>query len=437
MIGIHFPSLSEYDPFKGAEGTLDPLGLYNIADRLAIRLIPGIRERMSHPRFLTAMAVGSILAQNFEEDYLAADGQSEPYLVYEWHLVEGIIRSRGSDPNLTGLPGTLKSRSCLHDGISLSAARYLKTPTVFGFHGVYRLLANNLDIMRDGILGDNGAELLYTWEKEQRLQGFLSGTNGQGLKRRQQLNSALKDGMAKGAVDRSGGWDGWSFFGNHLFHNEVPKNEREFLKHLLISKNEPSKKQVLEFLTSSQGQSVFNQNKSEKEFHEALSKGVDTDTALLLETINVYEQFARLLQDAFDDCLVAMTDKRGKISPEELSALPSCQDAYKKIPILYEKVSDKLEQFNQLDIFHTSFGSLDDKVPLAEWISLLLLHHVRVQRQKLPNGKNPWFEQFDDGSVVIRTAYKRSKGGRHDGSYVHAYRTNSLQSFAEDLGMVV
>jgi len=437
MIGIQLPRLSEYDPFKGAEGTLDPIGLYNIADRLATRLIPGIRERMSHPRFLTAMTVGFFLVQNFDEDYLAADGQSEPYLVYEWHVVEGIIRSRGSDPNLTGLPGTLKSRSCLQDGVKLSAARYLKTPTVFGFHGVYRLLANNLDIIRDGILGDNGAELLYIWEKEQTLPGFLSGTNGQGLKSRQQIESALKDGMEKGAVSRSGGWDGWDFFGNHLFHNEVPEKEQEYLKKLLISTNEPSRKQVVEFLSSGEGQSVFNKNKSEKEFHAVLSKSVDSDTALLLETIALYELFARLLQDAFDDCLVAMTDKRGKISPGELSSLPSCQDAYKKIPELFEKVSDKLEQFNQLDIFHTSFGLLDDKVTSSEWINLLLSHHVRIQRQKPPNGKNPWFEQFDDGSVVVRTAYRRYKGGRHDGSYVHAYRTNSLQSFAKDLGMVV
>ena len=88
------------------------------------------------------------------------------------------------------------------------------------------------------------------------------------------------------------------------------------------------------------------------------------------------------------------------------------RNQYKKIPGLFERVSDKLEQFNQFDNFHTSFGLLDEKVTSAEWIKLLLTHHVRVQRQKPPGGKNPWFEQFDDGSVVIRTAYRRSKGGR-------------------------
>jgi len=48
------PLLSEADPAATSEGSLDPLGLYAIADSLAGRLVPGLRERMTHPRFLTA-----------------------------------------------------------------------------------------------------------------------------------------------------------------------------------------------------------------------------------------------------------------------------------------------------------------------------------------------------------------------------------------------
>ena len=59
MDSIQLPNLSDYDPIKSAEGALDPLGLYAIADNLAIKLVPGIRERMSHPRFLTAIASSS------------------------------------------------------------------------------------------------------------------------------------------------------------------------------------------------------------------------------------------------------------------------------------------------------------------------------------------------------------------------------------------
>ena len=225
MIGIQLPNLTDYDPVKSAEGALDPLGLYAIADNLAIKLVPGIRERMSHPRFLTAIAVGAAINRDFEEDLLAADGQSEPYMVYEWHAVEGLYRKWG-DNGLHGLPGILKTRDCVSQGLKLSAARYLKTASVFGFHGVYRLLANNLDIVRDGLLGDNGYELLSVWEKEQQLAGFLSGNNGNGCAVRSQIQGAIKDAIQKGHVDRSPTWQGWTFFGEHLFPNKIPDKER-------------------------------------------------------------------------------------------------------------------------------------------------------------------------------------------------------------------
>ncbi len=50
-----FPFLTSYDPPGTSEGTLDPLGLYQIADQLAMQLVPAVRERMQQIRFLTAM----------------------------------------------------------------------------------------------------------------------------------------------------------------------------------------------------------------------------------------------------------------------------------------------------------------------------------------------------------------------------------------------
>ena len=436
MLGIHFPKLSGYDPFKGAEGALDPLGLYTIADRLAMRLVPGIRERMTHPRFLTAMAVGTVLTRNFDEDFLASDGQSEPYMVYEWHMVEGIVRSRSDDSRLSGLPGIQKTKDCIHDNRHLSAARYLKTASVFGFHGVYRLLANNLDIVRDGILGDSGYELLTTWEKEQGLRGFCNENNGLGHGRRQQIQSAINEAMTKGTVVRSGSWGGWQFFGDHLFPNEIPEKEGRIINRLLFSPGELSRSQVLKFLSTKPGWEIFTKDRDEKLFHSALRNKVDENTDRLLDAINAYENFSRLLQDAFDDCLAAMTEKRGKIGPKALSSLKGCQDAHQQVLNIFEEISYRLEQYNLSNHFREIFGSLDDKTSVEEWVNLLLTHHMKIQRQKPPNGKNPWFERFDDGEVVIRAGYRRTKGGTYDGSYVHAYRTNTLWSFLNDLDLL-
>ena len=68
------PLLSAKDPALSAEGTLDPLGLYQIADALGVKLIPGVRERMSHPRFLTLTAVSAALCNGYDEEVFASDG---------------------------------------------------------------------------------------------------------------------------------------------------------------------------------------------------------------------------------------------------------------------------------------------------------------------------------------------------------------------------
>ncbi len=44
-MAILMPLLSEADPRVSAEGSIDPLGTYAIADALAVRMIPGVRER--------------------------------------------------------------------------------------------------------------------------------------------------------------------------------------------------------------------------------------------------------------------------------------------------------------------------------------------------------------------------------------------------------
>jgi hypothetical protein len=436
MNSINFPKLSEYDPPTSQEGAIDPLGLYSIADNLALRLIPGIRERMKHPRFLTAMAVGNVFTRKYDEDIIAAYGQTEPYLVYEWHMVEAMVRTRGDDEALSGFPGKRKAKDCIKDGLHLSAARYLKTATVFGFHGVYRLLADNLNIIRNSHLGENGYQLLATWEKEQSLSGFFNGNAGPGADCRQQLQSAIQDALNKGAVDRSVSWSGWQFFGQHLFPNEIPPMEKETLIGTILGEAQSSRAQVVRFLVSPEGQAVLEKTESEREFHLALLPHVDPDTRDLVETIVAYESFARSLQDAFDDCLALMTAKHNRTSPAELSGTPGCQRAHLGIPKAFYKVAGLLERYGQTQRFHESFKNLTETTTAEHWATLLLEHHVRVQERKPPQGKNPWFERFDDGAAVIRPAYRRYEGGKHDGSYVQAYRTFSLKSFASDLGML-
>lgn len=148
------PTLSEYDLALSSEGSIDPLGLYSIADALGVRLVPGVRERQGFPRFLTVMAITALVCERFDDEAVAADDVSEPWQVFEWYVVEGLVRTARMDDEIQGVPGREQARTAIKNRLPLSADRYLKTPTVFGFHGVYRLLSKTLGVESAGRLGD-------------------------------------------------------------------------------------------------------------------------------------------------------------------------------------------------------------------------------------------------------------------------------------------
>jgi hypothetical protein len=72
-MSITLPALFAFDPEMSSVGTLDPLGLYLIADQLATKLVPAARERMQRIRFLIAMAVGAVLAEELEWYYCSSE----------------------------------------------------------------------------------------------------------------------------------------------------------------------------------------------------------------------------------------------------------------------------------------------------------------------------------------------------------------------------
>lgn len=437
------PLLTAADPRDAAEGSLDPLGMYAIADALAVRLVTGVRERQMHPRFLTSIAVSLSLCSVFDEDVIADDGVSEPWQVFEWYLVEGLVRSTKDRSKLRGLPGlekATKATKATKDGLPLSERRYLKTPTVFGFHGVYRALARDLGIEHAGRIGATGLEILQAWEDEQGLQGFVGTHAGPGRQIRRNLHDAIQDALKSGATKRSGTWAGWQFFRDHLGIYDVGVKEAAAIQQALLHTHQGYRGEVLRCLTSEQGRVLFaariGQNDIERRFHELLSKQSSGELFELLAAIGAYEQFCRLLQDAFDQCLSQLAKYQTRIAPESLASGPLVQRAAHQIPDLFSMVSERLSVFGEAGRFEESFHSFAERLIPQLWVKRLLEHHCRIQRAKPPSGRAPWFDEFDDGMCMIRTAYLRDYKPRGDDSYVHAYRTQSLWSFAQDLKLV-
>src|SRR3546814_11859318 len=96
---------------------------------------------MSRVRFLTAMAISSIVTDEVGE-LLILDGRATPPLAFEWLLIEGFVRKKLPLP--TGVPGTTKARGVLSRNGRLGASPYLQPPGVFGSHGIYQPLASAL-----------------------------------------------------------------------------------------------------------------------------------------------------------------------------------------------------------------------------------------------------------------------------------------------------
>jgi hypothetical protein len=435
-----WPLLSEADPATSTEGTIDPLGLFAIADSLAMRLAPGIRERQSHPRFLTAIAVSCAVCADFDEDVTAKDGISPPWQVFEWYMVEGLVRTLKGTDELRGLPGNEKASDSIKADMPLSARTYLKTPSVFGFHGVYRVLSKELDIVRDGRLGETGYTLLKVWSEEQDLNGFIGTAPGAGKNYREMLKSAVVDGLENGAVARSGSWQGWDLFRDHLAQYRFGKDEAKVIRGALQSGEEQFRTQFIGFIASNEGekicQSIMEGKASERDLHRALMEKATPELRELLQTVQIYETFSRLLLDAFNDCLWEMSKTNGKTSPNQLSKTRGVQKAYTKIPKIFPEAADQLSLFGETVRFQELFNEISIKTDAVSWVSGLMDHHRRIQMKKPPNGKNPWFERFDDGSAIIRRAYRRETGGRYDITYVNPYRIRSIWSFVNDLGLV-
>ena len=105
---VLLPFQTAFDPPQQAEGSLDPLGLYSIADALGVRLAPGVRERQSKPRYLTLALVGFAICQGMDET--SPSRRLPAWLVYEWLVVMALVKQLQGTSQLQGIPGREKVR---------------------------------------------------------------------------------------------------------------------------------------------------------------------------------------------------------------------------------------------------------------------------------------------------------------------------------------
>jgi hypothetical protein len=432
---IHaLPFLTLPDPETETEGAIDPLGLSAIGDRLADEILPGLRARMSRPRFLTAIAVAARVCEGLEDE-IAGDHVTPAYLVFEWLLVEGFVRA-GDSQSTVGTPGTLKAQAVKNSGQPMCARTYLRVPSIFGFHGVYKPLARHLGIVDDDFrLGDNGYALLKAWQTERRLDGFLSSSmsSGEGMKIRELLRSAIKDGLREACTRRSASWQGWTLLAQHLAPSLIGQDEAACTYKLLNDLRGGPRREVFRLLEDAPDANL----PESRLVVQWLLPRASEDLKRRLSAIAAFEDMCALLERAFDWARYLSTKAGARaIDGKDFSNREAAHQISGQLHHAIRQAEDAVDRLATIGV-EQNLAALSegfDRVSTpAELFEAVLARHTRVQKAKKPDGKRDWFEMAPNYKAFVRVPYRLSKEPQVRDWWNRPYRIATARSFWSDL----
>ena len=427
-----FPFLTAYDPPGTSEGSLDPLGLYQIADQLAMQLVPAVRERMLRIRFLTAMAVGSLVIEDLEGDPSHRD--ATPYLVWEWLVVEALTREPENGPLNWGVPGTTVTRTARAQHGYVDARSYLKTPRVFGFHGVYKRLAVHLGLLDVHLApGPNAERLADAWARDQGLGGIAGAKQLM-----ERWKTAVHRSLNQAPPRTNANWNTsqWSELAQAFAPATARAKEKRMLRRLLLATDERQLGALPE-LWELQANSAEEEIQEER-LHTDLEGRVPTYGALV-QAIRNYEAFARSLQDAFNvlRAEAAAPDARGFVIPH-VARNEAFQASVNRLDERFAAAHRALGEvtataFSLPNLFDERFGRLAEPMDARDCALALCQHHEEIQRAKSAAGKRPWFDRIGGDRIYIRQAYRESIPEVASARYLHTYRGKPIRHFRTDL----
>ncbi len=440
------PLLSAFDPEISSEGGIDPFSLSGTYERLAERIFPFMTVRMSRPRFLTAMAVGAVVCQDFRDE-LASDGKTPAWLVFEWHVIEALFRVSDRFNASDGgwgirVPGVGKVKAAVEGGHSVGADSYLKTPKIFGFTGIYRRLALGLDILDDDLrISEGGWELLSAWEAERNLRGFMRDS-GDGGEFRRELRGAVALAMKKGCTCQTKNWSGWQHIAEHFRPDGARKKEATVissrLRRIDLRQNphdvlaSQMRADLFEALEA-RGESVSTFGE-EAQWFRSIRRKCAPAMAERLDAIDAFEGVCALIMNAFDLIRHLSTKAGTVITAKGFSSYKDGRNASQvvsEMPTALERLKRHYgtsESGSQTEQLLARYGEVRNAEDL---FVAIIEHHESAQSRKAPDGKRSWFDR-DERGVCIRALYRVTDAPvRYD--YTHDYRSATASRFLRDL----
>jgi hypothetical protein len=427
VTGLELPFLTEADPDLLGEGSLDPLGLARIADRLAEELLPDVTARMRRVRFLTLIAAGSHVVEDLR-DVPAADRVTTPEIALEWNIVEAFARA-GALPleARQALPGIAKARAALARKGRLDHRAYLRAPKVFGFFGVYRRLAVGTDLVDGGLmLKTRGEQLLRAWEQDQPevAAGFVDRRRDQpGGYMANVLRDAARQALLAGqATHRLHGVNDRIVQAFRL--DTIRSRERQILMDALRDPLKIRRREVVDSIRRR------DPGGSERDALLALREGASPELRATIDAIEAYEKVCHDALAAFSAAQVVSTSAGWSTADQ----IANHRDVRRGSERLMRDYRTAIERFDPIGIAPDAgilLGDLADAAELGSlaFVEALMSHHEVIQANK-PPGKRPWFERSERG-FYVRAPYQLED--RLAPGYIHPYRIQAIRGFLSDL----
>lgn len=419
------PRLSAYDPGAVGEGGLDPLGLAATADRIANMLAPGLRARMSQPRFVTLSAVGAIAYQTLHE-FTADQGKTTVDLAFEWLVVEAMVRNPGNG-RTQGLPGNMKAARAKAAGQRLSRRTYLNGPRVFGFTGVYRPFSRDAGVLTmDDRPAVNSGLLIEAWESDFGLKGYVSGIGGTpGGRLRSDITDACRRTLeaAESAAPSAGKL--LRDLAEYLAPREARANEKRVLREFITtSAHEIRNELAAKLLASSPPEGA-----TQRELASLLLPRSSAPIRRALQAAIDYEEAATVLDNAWRRFIAYVAQQQGAVvSPSEALRAPRLAELAPRIEGLVKCAMESVAELDDVGLAHetvTAFRLFTRRLTPAQFFDALIERHEQVQADK---GKICWLDQIA-GDWTVRTPYRHQSGDLDDAVWVHPMRLTTLLQF--------
>lgn len=430
LAGLELPHLSASDPDQAGEGSLDPLGLERLADRLADTIAPGITARMTRIRFLTASVVASTVISEKLMESPPGDGVSTPQVAFEWLFVEAVVRRKLQGPTLGGIPGRQKGEAALARGERLQAANYLSGPKIYGLHGVFKRLGTSLGVFDDKFaLFERGDQLLRDWEADEGMRGFADRLEGNaGSSFAKTLEDALSASYKDGQASPGPGSHLWGHLAERLRPDRVGRHERKRLWSWLVDESEPMRSELCRSIDalgeiSSDEPTVLGQVKTT----------ASPELVRRIDAVDAYEQLCKLLLYGFDLIRWKSTSQGHKpVTTASAGGIDEFDEASRGVGKAYALARERLVNLDLVGELETSLGEFASVAGPSQFFELLRARHEVVQKAKPPNGKRSWFEEYLDG-VVVRHDYRIDDQPELASRYVHPFRVRAIRQFIIDL----